>query len=148
MPFRPNPAHDFCPVICAPSMRSADAGNRMPASFSCNAASADILPCSPFKYIESRTGKALCRTGKGEDFLWQVLQHVLPKGFRRARDYGFLHGNAKQLLPLVQLVLQVLIQACALRTRPAFKYPKCQSPICSPVRAALWPESGEAHVMC
>jgi hypothetical protein len=34
----------------------------------------------------------------GEDFLWLVLQHVLPKGFRRVRDYGFLHGNAKKLL--------------------------------------------------
>ena len=23
-----------------------------------------------------------------------VLQHVLPKGFRRARNYGFLHPNS------------------------------------------------------
>lgn len=82
-----------------------------------------------FKYVESRTGKTLCRTVKGEDFLWLVLQHVLPKGFRRARDYGFLHGNAKKLLSLVQLVLQVLIQAFAPRTRPNFKCPLCQAPM-------------------
>lgn len=82
-----------------------------------------------FKYVESRTGDTRCRTVKGEDFLWLVLQHVLPKGFRRARDYGFLHGNAKKLLSLVQLVLQVLIQACTLRPRPAFKCPKCQAPM-------------------
>jgi hypothetical protein len=80
-----------------------------------------------FKYVESRTGKTLYRTVKGEDFLWLVLQHVLPKGFRRARDYGFLHGNAKKLLSLVQLVLQVLIQACTRRLRPAFKCPICQA---------------------
>jgi len=82
-----------------------------------------------FQYVESRTGKTLYRTLKGEDFLWLVLQHVLPKGFRRARDYGFLHGNAKKLLTLIQLVLQVLIQACTLRPRPFFKCPMCQAPM-------------------
>jgi len=64
-----------------------------------------------FRYVESPTGKTRCRTLKGEDFLWLLLQHVLPKGFRRVRDYGFLHGNAKKLLSLVQLVLRVLIEA-------------------------------------
>ncbi len=82
-----------------------------------------------FKYIESKTGNTRYRTLKGEDFLWLVLQHVLPKGFRRVRDYGFLHGNAKKLLSLVQLVLQVLIESCAPRTRPIFKCPKCQAPM-------------------
>ena len=82
-----------------------------------------------FKYVESRTGKTCHRTVKGEDFLWLVLQHVLPKGFRRVRDYGFLHGNAKKLLSLVQMVLQVLIEACTPRSRPAFKCPKCQAPM-------------------
>lgn len=82
-----------------------------------------------FKYVESRTGKTRYRCVKGEDFLWLVLQHVLPKGFRRARDYGFLHGKAKKLLSLVQLVLQVLIQACETRPRPVFKCPKCQAPM-------------------
>lgn len=82
-----------------------------------------------FKYVESRTGKTRYRTLKGEAFLWLVLQHVLPKGFRRVRDYGFLHGNAKKLLSLVQLVLQVLIEACASRPRPAFKCPKCNAPM-------------------
>jgi len=80
-----------------------------------------------FKYVESRTGKTRYRTLKGEDFLWLVLQHVLPKGFRRVRDYGFLHGNAKKLLSLVQMVLQVLIETCTPRPRPAFKCPMCQA---------------------
>ena len=82
-----------------------------------------------FKYVESRTGKTRYRTLKGEDFLWLVLQHVLPKGFRRVRDYGFLHGNAKKLLSLIQMVLQVMIEACAPRSRPAFKCPKCHAPM-------------------
>lgn len=80
-----------------------------------------------FKYIESRTGKIRCRTAKGEDFLWLVLQHVLPKGLRRVRDYGFLHGNAKKLLKLVQMVLHVMIQARNTRPRPVFKCPACQA---------------------
>jgi hypothetical protein len=72
-----------------------------------------------FQYVESRTGKTLHRTLEGHDFVWLVL----PKGFRRVRDYGFLHGNAKKLLSLVQLVLQALIQACKTRPRPAFLCP-------------------------
>jgi hypothetical protein len=80
-----------------------------------------------FKYVHSRTGDTRYRTVKAEDFLWLVLQHVLPKGFRRVRDYGFLHGNAKKLLSLVQLVLHVFVESCAPRTRPIFKCPKCQA---------------------
>jgi len=82
-----------------------------------------------FKYVDSRTNKTQYRTLKGEDFLWLVLQLVLPKGFRRVRDYGFLHGNAKKILSLVQLVLQVVIETCSLRPRPMFKCPQCQSPM-------------------
>jgi hypothetical protein len=82
-----------------------------------------------FQYIESKTGNTQYRTLKGEDFLWLVLQHVLPRGFRRVRDYGFLHGNAKKRLALVQFVLHVLINAATPRPRPVFKCPKCQSPM-------------------
>jgi hypothetical protein len=66
--------------------------------------------CITFSYTDSKTGKTQNRTRKGEDFCWLVLQHVLPKGFRRIRDYGFLHGNAKKTLKLVQLVLRVVIE--------------------------------------
>jgi hypothetical protein len=82
-----------------------------------------------FKYIESKTGNTLYRTLKGEDFLHLIMQHVLPKGFRRVRDYGFLHGNAKKLLFLVQLILQVVIKEIEQRLRPVFKCPCCKSPM-------------------
>ena len=42
----------------------------------------------------------------GADFLWLVLQHVLPKGFRRTRNFGFLHPNCKRLIALLQLLLK------------------------------------------
>ncbi|WP_422450643.1 IS91 family transposase [Endozoicomonas sp. ALB091] len=57
-----------------------------------------------FSYLNSETGKKETRTLPGEDFLWLVLKHVLPRRFRRLRDYGFLHSNAKKQLSLVQLV--------------------------------------------
>ncbi|MBW2741083.1 MAG: transposase, partial [Deltaproteobacteria bacterium] len=56
-----------------------------------------------------------------------ILQHVLPKGFRRVRDYGFLHGNAKKLLSLVQLILHIVIEVIKQRPRPVFKCPCCKS---------------------
>jgi len=81
-----------------------------------------------FKYIDSNK-KTKIRTLKGEDFLRLILQHVLPKGFRRVRDYGFLHANAKKLLALVQLILHVRLQKVEPRSRPVFKCRKCQSPM-------------------
>ena len=82
-----------------------------------------------FKYTESKTKKTQFRTLKGEDFIELIMQHILPKGFRRARDYGFLHGNAKKLLFLVQLILYVKIKEIEQRPRPVFKCAYCKSPM-------------------
>ena len=66
----------------------------------------------------------------GEDFLWLLLQHVLPKGFRRVRDYGFLHGNARTLLRLVQWVLGVWSRIVPEPAqRPAFPCRHCGRPL-------------------
>jgi len=95
-----------------------------------------------FKYTESKTGNTRYRTLKGEDFLHLIMQHVLPKGFRRVRDYGFLHSNAKKLLFLVQLILHVVIKGIELRPRPVFRCPCCKSPmVILGFRQAIW-ESG------
>ena len=82
-----------------------------------------------FRYVESDTGHTKYRTETGEDFLHLIMQHVLPKGFRRVRDYGFLHSKAKQLLALVQLVLFVHIPEIDPRPRPVFKCPCCKTPM-------------------
>ncbi len=82
-----------------------------------------------FSYIESGRGQTCYRTLPGEDFLWLVLQHVLPRGFRRVRDYGFLHGNAKKLLSLVQLILRVMIESTTPRPRPACQCSRCKAPM-------------------
>lgn len=79
-----------------------------------------------FQYKDSNTGRMQTRQLRGEDFMALVLQHTLPKGFRRARDYGFLHGNAKRLLQRVQWALQVRIPECIPKPRPHFTCSKCQ----------------------
>jgi len=92
-----------------------------------------------FKYIESKTGRTRYRTLAGEDFLQLILQHVLPKGLRRVRDYGFLHGNAKKTLQLVQLILHVRLGTDKRRPRPVVKCPRCQTPmIIMGFRYAAW----------
>ena len=70
----------------------------------------DILACTnaqvSFRYRDGKTGKTERRTVSGADFLWKVLQHVLPKGFRRARNFGFLHPNCKRPIALLHLLLK------------------------------------------
>jgi len=82
-----------------------------------------------FRYVESATGETRTRTLPGADLLWLILQHVLPKGFRRVRDYGFLHGNAKKLLGLVQLILHVKLAFPKTLNRPKPACAGCGRPM-------------------
>ena len=78
-----------------------------------------------FRYQDSTSGQTKTRRLRGEAFIALILQHTLPKGFRRARDYGFLHGNAKRRLKVVQWVLKVVIEAPKKIERPKFICKKC-----------------------
>ncbi len=70
----------------------------------------DIVACDngqvSFRYRNAKTAKMERRTVSGAYFLWLVLQHVLPKGFRRARNFGFLHPNCKRLIALLHVLLK------------------------------------------
>jgi hypothetical protein len=79
-----------------------------------------------FRYRDSNTHTWATRTLPGEDFMALLLQHVLPKGLRRARDYGFLHGNAKRLLKIVQWVLRVHLPVNANKAKAQFRCPHCK----------------------
>ncbi len=59
-----------------------------------------------FRYQNAKTAHMELRTVSGADFLWLVLQHVLPKGFRRARNFGFLHPNCTRLIAVLHLLLK------------------------------------------
>jgi Putative transposase len=84
-----------------------------------------------FRYVDSTTDKSAYRQLPIADFLWRVLQHILPTGMRRVRDYGFLHGNAKGRLRQVQLVLRVIIQARAPTVFDSARMccPQCRQPM-------------------
>jgi len=71
-----------------------------------------------FQYKDSNTHKINTRREKGETFLWLMFQPVLPKGFRRVRDYGFLHGNAKKTWQLIQWLLPVIVPKLDPTPRP------------------------------
>lgn len=98
---------------------------------------ADILSCDhdhsgqvSFRYRDSQSGETRIRTLPGADFLHLLLQHVLPKGLRRARNYGFLHPNKKGLIALLHLVLRIVPRPpLPDKPRPAFLCPCCGKPM-------------------
>ena len=91
----------------------------------------DILRCDEagnvtFRYRDAKTDKSAQRTLHGADFLWLVLQHVLPKGLRRSRNFGFLHPNSAGAIRLLQL----------LHLRPARPTASASASPAAPVRPA------------
>jgi len=82
-----------------------------------------------FRYRDSKTTAWKTRRVKGEMFIWLVFQHALPKGFRRVRDYGFLHGNAKTTLQRIQTLLKVLLPTLIKTPRPVISCKQCGHPM-------------------
>ena len=78
-----------------------------------------------FRYTDGQSKKVCTETLPAETFLWRILQHVLPRGFHRVRDYGFLHHNARQRLQLIQLILHVVIEPLEPEARPCFRCRAC-----------------------
>lgn len=91
----------------------------------------DIIACEDgqvtFRYRDNKTQKLQRRTLPGAEFLWLMLRHVLPKGFRRTRNFGFLHPNSKRLIQLLQSLLGVNPNRAIawFRTRPKLQCPCC-----------------------
>ena len=69
----------------------------------------DIIGCEngqvTYRWRDSKTKKTVQRSVSGATFVWLVLQHVLPKGFRRSRNFGFLHPNCKRMIALLKLLV-------------------------------------------
>ena len=81
-----------------------------------------------FQYWDNQRRRQT-RTMPAERFIRLVLQHVLPKGFRRVREYGFLNGNARATLNKVQWALQVIVPKQPERPRPVWRCPHCGGPM-------------------
>lgn len=80
-----------------------------------------------FRYKDSKTKQWKTRDETAIKFLWLVLQHVLPKGLRRVRDYGYLHGNAKSLLYKIQLQLKVRLDNIKPQVKKEHCCPQCHA---------------------
>jgi hypothetical protein len=98
-----------------------------------------------FRYTDGKSGERRTETLPGEDFLWRVIQHVLPRGFHRVRDYGFLHHNARKTLQLIQLILQVVLKPVMSKDRPSFCCAACGGPM--KVIMIYPPHSGDSFDM-
>ena len=62
--------------------------------------------------------------------MWLLMQHVLPKGFRRARNFGFLHPNCKRLIALLRRrVFKLPVSALVPTPRPQLLCAGCGSPM-------------------
>jgi hypothetical protein len=81
-----------------------------------------------FQYVDNEEQEKT-RSLPGGEFLWLLLLHVLPRRFRRVRDFGLLHANAKRLVQIVQLILNVRL--------PWPKPPREKTPIICPKCGAL-----------
>lgn len=105
----------------------------------------DILACQDgnvtFRYKESKAGTTQYRTVPGATFLWLLLQHVLPKNFRRARNYGFMHPNSKRLIQFLHYLFKLypipILEA--LSKRPQFIC-RCCGATMKIIRTRIHPE--------
>lgn len=82
-----------------------------------------------FRHKDANSGTIKSQTLPIADFLWRIAMQVLPKGFRRVRDYGFLHANASSRLLLLQLLMQVDIPDSIDRPPTPFTCPRCHQPM-------------------
>lgn len=88
----------------------------------------NILSCDNgevmYRYQNSKTKRMETRTVSGVEFLRLILQHILPKGYRRARNFGFLHPNS-QWIRLVQLLITRIYVYVAPKPRPTIRCHCC-----------------------
>jgi hypothetical protein len=82
----------------------------------------DIVACEngqvTFRYRDRKTKRFEYRTLPGTRFLALILQHVLPKGFRRARNFGFLHPNSKRSIALLHYLVGMIVKRSAADEKP------------------------------
>ena len=110
----------------------------------------DILACEngqvTFRYRHAKRKCWEYRTLQGAQFLALILRHVLPKGFRRARNFGFLHPNSKRSITLLHSLFGLPVKRAPgdENPRPRLRCRCCGGPMvivqtCIPPRAGPIP---------
>jgi len=82
-----------------------------------------------FRYRDAQSGALMTRRLHGVNFLRLLLMHVLPKGFRRSRNYGLLHHRRRTQLSRVQLMLQVRLPPITPIKRRPILFQRCGQPM-------------------
>lgn len=106
----------------------------------------DVDAIITFQYFDSKDKHWKKRSLPALEFLNLILQHVLPKGFRRARDYGFLHGNAKKTLHQIQLLLEANPPFIESKPPPRPLCPNCKHAMVI-VACKVFPKNKGANTM-
>ncbi|WP_435236837.1 IS91 family transposase [Psychromonas sp. PT13] len=83
-----------------------------------------------FRYRDGQTNQWKIRVLPPLQFIWLILQHALPKGFQRVRDYGFLRGNAKTVRLRIQQLLMTVTKWIAPIQEPIRGKAKRRCPCC------------------
>jgi len=100
----------------------------------------DIIDCKngkvTYRYQNSKTKKYQYKTVTGEYFIYLIMQHILPKGFRRARNYGFVHPNCKSMIALIHYLLKFKPFELTAKTRPSILC-KCCGAVMEIVRTQI-----------
>ena len=114
----------------------------------CKCIEKDILNCEDgmvtFRYLHAKTGQYRTRTIRGERFLYLLMLHVLPKGFRRVRCYGFLHPYSKKLIRFLQLLLR--LNPLTIFGTPQTKRTPITCPVCGMEMKIMGPGYSNHHL--
>lgn len=87
-----------------------------------------------YSYTPSKSKKARTRTVPGDRFVRGFLQHVLPKGFRKVRHYGWCASNSRNTLDRVRWLVWLWLgwtywlrsRVSQEQTHPAPPAPRCK----------------------
>jgi hypothetical protein len=83
-----------------------------------------------FSYRDSNTGEEKEMVLTGEEFIRRFLQHVLPKGFRRVRTYGWLSPAAKVSFERLSAFLGVVrLPRTVIKPKVTITCGHCQKPM-------------------
>ncbi len=88
-----------------------------------------------FRYKNSKTNRPAVMTVSVFEFIRRFLQHVLPKGFKKVRHFGFLSPRNKPLLAVLQYKLGTVEVETEVEDTPDAGKPRC--PVCHKVMVLI-----------
>lgn len=88
-----------------------------------------------FRYRDSDDQRVRTCTLPPHEFLRRFLQHVLPKGFVKARTFGLNHSSKRRTLAMLRLMIYLRARreppapTTATATKPPCRCPRCRTPM-------------------